>query len=219
MDEITVELIKLIPSLLWFLLVLIVLLVFYRPIRDDLLPSLTGFSAAGVELSFVRESIDAAVQLAQKSPQWKVKISDKDKARAVNRARKHLEIFREAQILWVDDSPENNLNERKMFRKLNVLTDTARSTGEALRILQDASEDSYDVILSDMARDDHPTAGLEMLPALQQHNHQIPVIFYIGVVDPAKGVPPGAFGITNRPDELLHLILDVLERTKYGNEA
>ena len=58
MDEITLELIKLVPSLLWFLLVLIVLLVFYRPIRDDLLPSLTGFSAAGVELSFVRESID-----------------------------------------------------------------------------------------------------------------------------------------------------------------
>ena len=106
-----------------------------------------------------------------------------------------------------------------MFRKLNVLTDTARSTSEALRILQEASEDSYDVILSDMARDNRPTAGLEMLPALQQHNHQIPVIFYIGVVDPAKGVPPGAFGITNRPDELLHLILDVLERTKYGNEA
>ncbi len=40
------------------------------------------------------------------------------------------------------------------------------------------------------------------------------MIFYIGVVDPNKGVPVQAFGITNRPDELLHLTLDALERKK-----
>jgi hypothetical protein len=29
-----------------------------------------------------------------------------------------------------------------------------------------------------------------------------------------RGTPPGAFGITNRPDELIHLVLDVLERER-----
>jgi len=42
----------------------------------------------------------------------------------------------------------------------------------------------------------------------------VPVIFYIGYPDPSKGVPPHAFGITHRPDELLHLIMDALERVK-----
>jgi hypothetical protein len=38
------------------------------------------------------------------------------------------------------------------------------------------------------------------------------IIYYAGYVDEARPVPIGAFGITDRPDEVLHLILDVLER-------
>ena len=74
--------------------------------------------------------------------------------------------------------------------------------------------DDYDLILSDMARDDKAMAGLEFLEQCRKESKSIPVIFYIGVLDPTKGVPPQAFGITNRPDELLHLTLDVLERKK-----
>ena len=46
-------------------------------------------------------------------------------------------------------------------------------------------------------------------------NKTTPVIFYVGVFEPERGVPGQAFGITNRPDELLHLTLDALERFKY----
>jgi hypothetical protein len=105
------ELIKIIPSLLWFLFVVTILGLFYRPIRDELLPNLIGFKAGGVELSFVRESIDAAIELAEKSPQWEVNIASEDKERVLRRAKQHLAIFRDARILWVDDHPENNLNE------------------------------------------------------------------------------------------------------------
>jgi hypothetical protein len=38
-------------------------------------------------------------------------------------------------------------------------------------------------------------------------------IFYVGVFAPARGVPPQAFSMTNRPDDLLHLILDALEKS------
>ena len=31
-------------------------------------------------------------------------------------------------------------------------------------------------------------------------------------VDPTRPVPVGAFGLTARPDELLHLVMDALER-------
>jgi hypothetical protein len=34
-------------------------------------------------------------------------------------------------------------------------------------------------------------------------------------LDPRKGIPAQAFIITNRPDELLRLAIDALERKKY----
>jgi CheY-like chemotaxis protein len=212
MESGTIEFMKIVPSILWFILAVSVLLIFYRPIRDDLLPKLSGFKAGGVELSFVKESIDAAIELAQKSPQWKVEVPPEDKKRALNRVKQHLDIFKDAQILWVDDHPENNLNERRMLRQLKAEVDIARSTEEALVML---SGGRYDVVISDMARDGNPTAGLELLKELRKDGKTTPVIFYIGVIDPEKGVPGQAFGITNRPDELLHLTLDALERKKY----
>ena len=205
-----VELIKVIPSILWFLLALVLLALFYRPIRDEILPNLTGLKTLGVEFSFVRESINAAIELAEKSPQWQVEVSAADKEQALRRARQHLALFRDAQILWVDDHPENNLNERRMFRQLKADVDTAKSTSEALEMLQ---RGNYDLVLSDMSRENDTTAGLEFLDRLRKEK-TTPVIFYVGVFDSAKGVPAKAFGITNRPDELLHLTLDALERKK-----
>jgi len=205
------ELVRLIPSILWFFFVLILVLLFYRPIRDDLLPNLTSLKAGGVELSFVRESIDAALKLAEKSPQWKVEVSSKDKEQAVRRAKKHLHIFRDAQLLWVDDHPENNLNEQMMFRQLRVKMQAAESTEKALEILKSRH---YDLVISDMARGDENAAGLEFLEQFRNVDKTTPVIFYVGGFDSEKGVPAQAFGITNRPDELLHLTLDALERKK-----
>jgi len=48
-----------------------------------------------------------------------------------------------------------------------------------------------------------------------QKERATPVIFYVDAIDPTKGVSPLAFGMTNRPDEFLHLTLDALERKKY----
>lgn len=212
MENIPGELLQLIPSILWFLLGLVLIILFYRPLRYELLPNLSGFKAMGVEFSFVQESIEAAIELAEKSPKWKVEISRADKERALSRARNHLSVFKGAQILWVDDHPENNLNERRMLRQLNTEIDMVTNSEEALRILDNAK---YDVVLSDMARGQDPLAGLDFLQKLREFDRSTPVIFYIGVIDLDKGVPGRAFGITNRPDELLHLILDVLERKSY----
>jgi CheY-like chemotaxis protein len=209
-DSLELELIKAIPSILWFLLVLAALLIFYKPIRNDLIPHLTGLSALGVELSFVKDSINAAIEMAEKSPQWKVEISPEDKERALRRAHQHLNLLGEAQILWVDDHPENNVNERRMLRQLKAGLDTAKTTEEALEMLR---RGNYDLVLSDMSRGADPAAGLKLAEQLQKEK-PVPLIIYIGDIDPAKGVPPYTFGITNRPDELLHLTLDALERKK-----
>ncbi|MCK4793320.1 MAG: response regulator [Desulfobacteraceae bacterium] len=206
-----IELVRLIPSILWFFLVVVLLVLLYRPMRDDLLPNLTSLKAGGVQLSFVKDSIDAALKLAEKSPQWKVEVSSEDKERALRRAKKHLQVFRNVWFLWVDDRPENNVNEQVMFGQLKVGIQTARNTDEALEILKSRH---FDLVISDMARDDEATAGLKFLEKFRIADKTTPVIFYLGEFDPKKGVPAQAFGITNRPDELLHLTLDALERKK-----
>jgi response regulator RpfG family c-di-GMP phosphodiesterase len=108
----------------------------------------------------------------------------------------------------VDDHPENNVNERRMCRHLNARIDTAQTTDEALGILMNSD---YDVVISDMACGDDATAGLGFLRQLRDIKRTTPLILYVGMIDPERGVPPQAFGITNRPDGLLHLVLDAPE--------
>lgn len=212
MENVYIELVRLIPSLLWFVLTVVIFSLFYKPIRHELLPKLTGFSFKGVKFSFLEKSIDAAIiELAQKNPKWDVAIPAEAREAAVNRAKKNLSLFEGAQILWVDDEPRAFQNERNMFVRLKTQITVALNTEEAVEKL---ARGRYDFIISDMARGADPAAGLTLLMRLQQNKDRTPVIFYIGIFDPAKGVPPLAFGITNRPDELLHLALDVLERTK-----
>lgn len=166
----------------------------------------------GVEFAFVEKSIDAALELAEKSPKWKVHVSEEEKNRALNRAKKHLDIFKDSKILWVDDIPENNENEQRMFLQLNVEIDEATHTEQALEML---NKNKYDLIISDMARGDDKTAGLTLLTKLKKKKNMPPLILYVGIINPDLGVPGYAFGITNRPDELLHLALDALERKKH----
>jgi len=52
------------------------------------------------------------------------------------------------------------------------------------------------------------------LPWIRKLGDGAPVVFYIGDLDEDRGVPPGAFGITDRVEELLHLVLDALERRR-----
>lgn len=111
------------------------------------------------------------------------------------------------QILWVDDQPEGNVWEFHCLSALGCVVKTLESTESALRSL---AVEPYDLILSDVARRGNPNAGLDALPKFRQAAPDTKVILYVGTLK--AGVPAGAFGITNRPDELLHLCMDVLER-------
>jgi len=204
------EVYAIIPSLLWFILVL-GLLIFFRGNLIDLFSRLAGFEALGVKVNCMRESIDAAVELAKKSEKWQVDVPKQDERKVIERAKRRMKLFKGTQILWVDDEPENNLNERRMFRELDCDLDCVKSTDDALKVLKGAP---YDFIISDMARPESTTAGLDMVKTFHERGVHTPVILYVGEHRPELGVPAYAFGITNRPDQLLHLVLDVLERTK-----
>lgn len=41
----------------------------------------------------------------------------------------------------------------------------------------------------------------------------VPVIFYVGRA--REGAPAAAFGLTTRPEEMWHLVMDALERSPF----
>jgi CheY-like chemotaxis protein len=65
-----VEILKVVTPVLWLIFVVALVVVFYKSIRDDLVPRLSGLKAMGVEFSFIQESLDSAIELAEKTPEW-----------------------------------------------------------------------------------------------------------------------------------------------------
>ncbi|MDZ7363767.1 MAG: hypothetical protein ONB46_24080 [candidate division KSB1 bacterium] len=213
-EKVTLEIVKNLPAILWFLLFSVIFILFYKPLRYELLPKLSGLKVWGVEFSFVQHAIATAIELAEKSEAFPpVKTSKEQRQRVIDRVRRNANLFRGSRILWIDDFPESPANERRMLQSLLVDVTMATGTAAAEKLLR-AKEKKYDLILSDMKRDGDNEAGLKFLQSYAKQKNRVPVIFYIGHPDPTKPVPLNAFGITHRPDELLHLIMDALERVK-----
>ena len=112
-------------------------------------------------------------------------------------------------IIWIDDNPGNNYYESWILKKVGFSIDIAKSSREAFQLLK---EKQYDLILTDVGRDGKRTEGYEFHLKLIDEKIDIPLIFYTSFVDRSKGVPPYAFGIADLPNELLHLIVDVVQR-------
>lgn len=185
---------------------------------------LAGVEAFGIKFALSGgAALNAAIELARKNPEWPVEVPAADREAALDRANTHRALFEGAEILWVDDHPSNNRNEARMLRSFGALITFAATTDEALRALRTGADQHqpFDIVLSDISRDlpaPDPTAGITMLPRLREAGFHQPVVFYVGQPKPGTGVPPGAFGLTNRPDQLLQLTIDALSRVRKGAE-
>ena len=130
---------------------------------------------------------------------------------ALRRARFVGRALSGVRVLWVDDHPDNNAWERAMFGAFGVEFVTATSTRDAMATLGSAI---FDLVISDIDREGVTDEGIRALVALRVQAPRTPIIFYTGFVRRELPVPVGAFGIADRPDELLHLVLDIVERAK-----
>jgi CheY-like chemotaxis protein len=206
-------------TLLWVLLASYVVWLLRQPLASAA-GRLAGFEAFGVKFALSGgAAMDAAIELAQKNPAWPVEVPAADRKAALDRANANRSLFEGAELLWVDDRPSNNRNEARMLRSFGALVTFAATTEEALHALQTGTEQHhpFELILSDISRDlpdPDGQAGLAMLPRLCEAGFHQPVIFYVGHPEPGAGVPAGAFGVTNRPDQLLQLVIDALSRVR-----
>lgn len=115
-----------------------------------------------------------------------------------------------ARVLWVDDHPENNAWERELFRALGVVIVSVESTESALASME---KEIFDLLISDIQRAREPMDGIEGAKQIKAVVPQIPIVFYVQKLT-SNHIPEPATGITNEPNELLHLVLDRLERAR-----
>jgi CheY-like chemotaxis protein len=204
-SEIIIEFVKIVPSVLWFIFVSVLIIRLYEPIRDELLPRVSGFKAFGVEATFIADELKKAAE------ERETELSEEARSSVERRLQRAAPLLRGVQILWVDDDPSNIIYEARILRSFDVSIDIVISTLQALSAL---SRNSYDLVISDIARDEIPDEGLRFLREMRNRGLFRPTVLYAGAIDWEKGTPPYAFGITNRVDDLLHYVMDIVERRK-----
>lgn len=199
-NPILIELIKIAPTLVLYMVILIVFLRYRKPFVDGFLPKLNTFKAFGIEFSLVREGIENAARSVNKT---NVQASPSLMERLSRYSRRPL------RVLWADDQPESVMYEIGILQSLGIMVEPAKTSANALEKL---ARGQFHLVVSDIRRGDNPTDGLDFLATMRQRELHQPVIFYVTNFQREKGTPPYAFGITDDPNELIHLVLDAAER-------
>ncbi len=221
----TATLINAIVAVLWVGLAFTAVLI-VRNVLQARTGSLTKFGVgpSGVTMEFAEAKLDEAV--SKSSSQGQQVVGQAAKRSVLDRLQRNSELLSRARILWTDDHPEYNTAIVQLLTRFGATVETPRSNADGLALLR-ASR--YDVVISDVARDNEgPGSNLKGLEFAEQvfNGLGIRVLLFTARFDPAtvpgktdqerlalvRLVERCVFGITNRTDEALHLILDVLER-------
>jgi hypothetical protein len=203
--DILIELIRIFPTLLWTLLVVLLLMAYRRPI-GEMLSRLGKVKAFGVEAEFQ----EAREQLMKAAQTYDAKWDEMELHTLIDRADRIRDWLNGSRVLWVDDLYLANANIFRFLNSYGVVIDTVKTTEEALTALKWAGS-AYEVVVSDMVRGDDPLAGIHLVEAMMREGIQKPVIFLVLQLDRSKGTPMGAIAITDNPLILLHNILNVIE--------
>jgi CheY-like chemotaxis protein len=208
------ELIQVIPSALWALVVLIALYVLREPIRSLLGRLQSARLPGNVKLTF-GPALKRAVEEASKRlelRQTQLWLTPLRVETLLSRAERNAEAIVGGRVLWVDDQPEGNLWVRDAMDALGMSVTTARSTEEAAFFLE---QGRIDLVILDMTRPGEESngrkkAGIQLRDAMHRYGVTAPLIFYVLDLDLEQQPPERTFAITNRPDELLDYVLDAL---------
>lgn len=139
----------------------------------------------------------------------RVTMSDTQKDVLMDRMARVKELRIPFQLLWIDDHPEWSQSEIHLVQSLGVTVTIVESSQDARNALEAGK---HDLVVSDINREGNSKAGVDFLSQIAGSLLYRPFIFYVGQLNQQRGTPPFAFGITNWPNELLHLIMDVMER-------
>ena len=194
------KVVELVPQLLWPGIALALL---FGVIRIEGLrkafASLTKISVGGLELEF-------AAQIEEATTARNLAVDPATSRQIADRMKRLAPRLAATRLLWIDDEPDGNRRELRILKDAGVSIDMAKTDAEARLHLHGSV---YDIVLSDMRREGHAERGKTFLPEILAAVLKPEVVFY---VMQTRDTPAGAFGLTNRPDMLFNLILDILDR-------
>jgi CheY-like chemotaxis protein len=220
------DLLKGIAAALWVVLALLVFLSFRKALGARL-PFLTklGLTPTGVSMEFAQQKLDEAT--GKTKPEARRAVTQATKRAVLNRVERNADLLGRARVLWVDDHPENNRPIVDLLDRFGAVVETPRSNAAALELMKTTH---FHVVLSDVGRDDEGPeqrlAGVRLAEEVFARTGQQTILF-TARFDPLRLPEAGdaerlalaltvsrvVSGRTNRYDEVLHLILDTLERT------
>lgn len=219
------DLIGSIAALLWVMFAFVVVLILRGVIRTNRGPlTRLGLGPSGVTIEFAEAKLDEVIQAS--SEQTRQAVGSAAKRSVIDRLQRNSDLLQRARILWVDDHPEYNFPIVELLRRYGASVDTPRSNDDALGLLR---ANRYDVVISDVARDNEgPGSDLKGVELVEEvfRGWRMRSLLFTSHFNPAT--LPGAtdaerlelverlqrcvFATTNRMDEALHYILDMLER-------
>jgi CheY-like chemotaxis protein len=112
-------------------------------------------------------------------------------------------------VLWVDDHPGSIAVPIDVLRRSGAVVLTATSNDEAIEL---ASAHVVDLVVSDIDRgedEDGSELGIRLVAA----GVHVPLLHFVGRIDPDLPPPVGSLGVTNDPHELLTMIREAVRRT------
>jgi hypothetical protein len=219
-SEVWVEVIKIVPQLLWVAVALGALLLLYQPLVDLIARDrVSNIQVWHFKIEFAQK------QLAEiKDRAGALKTTDEFRP-FKERIERLAQMIDGATLLWVDSNhPIWNIHERRALSALGIRT--ATNTEDAMKLLAILP---YDVVISDMDRPgqvDNETscgngpqakgAGCGLIKTMRRQfgDGMPPTVIYALRYEPEWGTPAYAAGITNRVDHLLNFVLDALDRRK-----
>ena len=204
---------ELISAVAWPTVVLAIALAFRQAIRDLLdreEVQVTGPAGLGITSKGQRIAAEALVEASADKPGGVLALH-KAESEIESAAQGVATLGRSPQLLWVDDYPSNNRNERRALQALGMFVEAAISTEDALARIDQHGQ--YDVIISDMGRPPDARAGYTLLSALRERGDRTPYVIYASSREPEhfnEAVTNGAVGCTNVPSELVELVSNAL---------
>jgi len=122
-------------------------------------------------------------------------------------------------LLWVDDHPDNNTLEKKMFEDRRIAVHPVTNTEDALRLL---SMYDYRVVISDMGRGEDRLAGLRLAEQMRARGDRTPLYIYTVRVDGKEeqqaqlemAREAGAQGVRVTPQEIRRTVLGLFGNPK-----
>jgi CheY-like chemotaxis protein len=213
-DALWIKLIGAIPAILWVVFAASVYFTLRGAIVQRIMPRLTAVRALGVEVELAGELLDQAHGETQAT------VAATARLRALGRLKHAADVLQGGKVLWVDDRPDGNTPLIALLRNAGVEIDVVFTTAEVIPLFRSAPYDfrrkPYDIIISDVERGGDPQAGIKMLRQLEQYNINVPVLIFAGQFDPEKGVDRRIFAGTSEPVDLIHYVIDLMERSRLG---